>query len=75
MPMFRRYPRRRDIPGILFILLLLAGVFYLNLKYPNWKRPTGFGPEWECLAPGRIGSSFCVRKPTVDPANQTATPN
>jgi hypothetical protein len=35
MRMFQQFPRRRDIPGILFVLPLFAGVLYLNLKYPT----------------------------------------
>lgn len=70
--MFRHFPKRRDIPTIIFVLLLVAGFLYLNLKYPNRKLPTGFGPEWECSSLGRAGSSFCIKKPAAD---QRATPN
>jgi hypothetical protein len=75
MRMFRHFPKSRDIPGIIFVLSLVVVFLHLNLKYPNRKVPTGFGPEWECSSPGRGGSSFCVKKPAIDPANQTETTN
>jgi hypothetical protein len=75
MRMFRHFPKRRDMPGLLFVLLLVAGLIYLNLKYPDWKHPTGFGPEWDCSSPGRGGSSFCIKKPAADSASQKAAPN
>jgi hypothetical protein len=73
--MFRHFPKRRDIPGIILVFVLVAGWLYLNLKYPDWKRPTGFGPEWECSSSGRGGPSSCMKKPAADPASQTTTQN
>jgi hypothetical protein len=69
MRMFRHFPKRRDIPGILFVLLLVAGLIYLNLKYPNWHASSGFGPEWQCTSTsGR--PSFCIKRPVTEPAKQ-----
>jgi len=69
MRMFRHFPKRRDIPGILFVLLVVAGLLFLNLKYPDRKAATNFGPEWQCSGSGR-SPDFCMKKPAADPANK-----
>jgi hypothetical protein len=56
-----------DIVGLLFVAIVIAHGLYQAVKYPFRARPTGFGPEWECNMPGRIGSDFCIKKPTTEP--------
>jgi len=67
--------KRGDIATIVLAVVVADFSLYTTFKYPNWHRATGFGPEWQCTAPGRGGSSFCVRKPAADPASQATAPN
>jgi hypothetical protein len=60
----------RDVPGLVFVVLAVVGMFYITFKYPNWRRPSGFGPEWSCTPSGRSGPSFCVKKPEESNAKQ-----
>ena len=75
MRLFRHFPKRRDIPAILLAVAVVAVLVYANLKYPDWKKPSGFGPEWQCSPSGRGGPDFCMKKPAADPADQTTTPD
>jgi hypothetical protein len=67
--------KRGDIGAVALAIALVAVFIYAAIKYPGWQRPTGFGPQWQCDAPGRGGTSFCIRKPPAIPADQTTTPN
>jgi hypothetical protein len=67
--------KRGDIAAIVLAIAVVGFSLYTNFKYPNMHRATGFGPEWQCNAPGRGGSSFCIRKPPADPASQATTLN
>lgn len=58
------YPRRGDVKGILFIVVLLglisSGFFYRFRNY-EWPINYGFGPEWDCtLVPN--GQPICIKK-------------
>jgi hypothetical protein len=75
MRMFRHFPKPRDIPAILIAFVLVAVSLYVHFKYPAWRSPSGFGPEWQCSEAGRDGPDFCMKKPAADPANQTTVPN
>lgn len=57
---------RRDIPGLLFVTLIIIGALYVAFKYPNWHAPSGFGPEWQCSPAGKGGPSLCIKKSTSD---------
>ena len=73
MPKFKR----SDIPGIVLVIAVFAFWLYMSNKYPDWKTPSGFGPEWQCNGPGgrTPAPDFCIKKVPVDPAHQTTTPN
>jgi hypothetical protein len=55
-----------DLPGLLFVAIFLAFSLYQAMKYPFRARPTGFGPEWACNTPGRIGPDFYIKKSTKE---------
>src|ERR1700743_1400309 len=55
---FRLY----DIPGLVFVVLAVAGLVYLAFAYPNRKMPTPLGPEWQCSGTAR-SPDFCIKKP------------
>jgi hypothetical protein len=67
--------KRGDIGAIALAIVLGAAFLYVAIKRPDWQPATGFGPEWQCNAPGRGGSSFCIKKPPPVPADQTTTLN
>jgi hypothetical protein len=58
----------RDVPGIAFVALIVIGGLYLAFKYPDWRAPSGFGPEWQCSGAGRGGPGFCIKKPPAEAA-------
>ena len=67
--------KRGEIPAVVLAVVLAAFFLFVYFKYPDWRRPTGFGPEWECSGVGKGGASFCLKKPPADPASKTTTPN
>jgi hypothetical protein len=71
----RPYLKRGDIGAIALAIAIGVIFLYAAIKHPDWQRATGFGPEWQCNAPGRGGSSFCIRKVPTAPADQTTTPD
>lgn len=60
----------RDVPGLLFVAIIVVVSLFVTFKYPNWHVPSGFGPEWQCSPTGRGGPSFCIKKPPPDSAKQ-----
>ncbi|AZO08922.1 MULTISPECIES: hypothetical protein [unclassified Mesorhizobium] len=55
------YLRRGDIAGIVFMAIVLAGILFVLLFFPQrGQQNFGFGPEWQCT---RIehGDPICVR--------------
>jgi hypothetical protein len=67
--------KRGDIGAIALAIAIGVIFLYAAIKHPDWQRPTGFGPEWQCDAPGRGGASFCIKKLPPVPADQTTTAN
>jgi len=73
-------PRRLgDIAGILVVAWLLAVVLSVFLIFPLQTRKVqtqvnfGFGPEWDCVYPGK-GQEMCIKslsKPAA-PSNQSS---
>jgi hypothetical protein len=63
--------RRRDIPII--IIFVIFGAFWLYTYFfrPDWRRPTGFDPEWQCTGMGAKGGGpdFCIKKELLAPLN------
>jgi hypothetical protein len=53
----------RDIGGIALLIALLAAVLFASVVGPriNAKTNYGFGPEWDCSAPGK-GGPVCVKR-------------
>jgi hypothetical protein len=55
--------RRGDVVAIFLLASIMGIAVILVVKFPNF--PTGnwrFGPEWECIYPGK-GEPVCVKKP------------
>jgi hypothetical protein len=69
--------RRGDIPAVVLAIVLGTYWLYTYFKRPDWHAPSGFGSEWQCTGPGARSAApdFCIKKPPVDPANQTTPPN
>ena len=72
----RRKFRLGDIVAIVLALALGAFFLFTYFKHPNWEQATGFGPEWQCTSRGAKGGGpdFCIKKPLLAPAGQTAPP-
>jgi hypothetical protein len=64
--------RRGDIMAVVLGTAAVVFSLWVYFKYPDWRRPSGFGPEWECTERGVRGGgpSFCIRKPVPDPAKK-----
>jgi hypothetical protein len=69
-----RWPKRKDIPGAVLVIVVLSFLLYWQLKHPNWQKPSGFGPEWQCTQSGKGGPDFCYKKPSAEPGANAATP-
>ena len=69
-----RKSRRGDIAAIVIAIGVLGGFLYMSVKYPDWRAPSGFGPEWQCTARGARGGgpAFCIKKQLLDQAGQTS---
>lgn len=55
------YPRRGDVMGILFIVVLLCLIAFGFYWFPNSKTKNGFGPDWDCT-PVPNGQPICIKK-------------
>jgi hypothetical protein len=63
-----RKSRRSDIAAIVMAVGAVGGFLYMSLKYPDWRAPSGFGPEWQCTERGaRGGPDFCIKKQVLNP--------
>jgi hypothetical protein len=73
-PSQMRKSPRADIASIVFVIAALVGILYIGLKPPDWQRPSGFGPEWQCTGRGPRGGGpdFCIKKQLLDRADQTS---
>lgn len=58
-----RWPKRKDIPGVVLVIAVVFFLLYWHLKHPDWQRPSGFGPEWQCTQSGKAGPDFCYKNP------------
>ena len=59
--MNRPYVRRDDVIGLLFMAIVLAGIVFVLLFFPQrGQQNFGFGPEWQC-ARMEQGDPICVR--------------
>ncbi|AZO15722.1 MULTISPECIES: hypothetical protein [unclassified Mesorhizobium] len=55
------YFRRGDVAVILFMAIVLAGIVFVLLFFPQrGQRNFGFGPEWQCARMEK-GDPICVR--------------
>jgi hypothetical protein len=59
------YPTRRDIAGVAFAIVLLVVALYALIIGPELSRKTnyGFGPEWDCVNPGKLSALSCIKRP------------
>jgi hypothetical protein len=55
------YPKRGDVMGILFIVVLLCLIACSFYGFPTSKPNNGFGPDWDCT-PVPNGQPICVKK-------------
>jgi hypothetical protein len=58
------FMRRKEIIGIIVLVVCVAFIALMSIKFPDVYRRvnSGSGPDWECSpAPGR--GSACVKKP------------
>jgi hypothetical protein len=62
----RPYFQRGDIKAVVLAAVIVAFSLWVYFKYPDWRSPSGFGPEWQCTASGRAGPDLCVKKPVTD---------
>jgi hypothetical protein len=57
------YPKRGDVVGILFVVMLICIIsfsFWFPKSQPN--PAAGFGPDWDCkFVPN--GEPVCIKKP------------
>ena len=54
---------RKDIGGILLALILIGGLVFTKIAFPDLMQRTnwGFGTAWDCISPGE-GGPVCVKK-------------
>ena len=73
-PRQMRKSQRADIASIVMVIAALGGILYMGLQPPDWQRPSGFGPEWQCTDRGARGGgpAFCIKKQLLDQAGQTS---
>jgi hypothetical protein len=55
------YPTRADILGILFALIVVGLCAFVVVRFPLFRRATGFGPEWDCTVMPK-GDPVCTKK-------------
>ena len=59
--MNRPYVRRDDVIGILIMAIVLAGIVFVLLFFPQrGQQNFGFGPEWQCARMEQC-DPICVR--------------
>ncbi len=66
-----RWPKRNEIPGVILVIILAAVFIYWSVWRPNYRGPTGFGPDWVCSGSGRGGPDFCLKKSLLQNAGKT----
>jgi|GEM_PF-4115442 len=70
-----RWPKRKDIPEVVLVIALVSFWLYWALKHPDWQRPSGFGPEWQCTQSGKGGPDFCYKKPPAESDRNAIPPS
>jgi hypothetical protein len=54
---------RRDLPGVIFVIAIVAIVLFLAVRFPNFNaRKAALGPDWDCTSLGQ-GEPICIKKP------------
>ena len=48
--------------GILLALILVCVCALVYVRYPVFRQPTGFGPDWDCQSMAK-GDPVCIKKP------------
>ncbi len=66
-----RWPTRQEIPGVILVIILAAFFIYNAIWRPNYRTPSGFGPDWVCTASGRGGPDFCIKKSLLQNGGKT----
>jgi hypothetical protein len=58
------YLTRGDVAGILLSIVILGGLLFVWVIYPDLVRKTnyGFGPEWDCSGRSN-GDPVCIKRP------------
>jgi hypothetical protein len=65
----------KEIISIGLMAIALGSFFlFMYFKLPDWRRPSGFGPEWQCTPTGRGGPDFCIKKSLLAPPKQAKSP-
>ncbi|GLR87623.1 hypothetical protein GCM10007857_43340 [Bradyrhizobium iriomotense] len=54
-------PTRADILGILFALVLVYLCAFIAVRFPLFRQPTGFGPDWDCHRMPK-GDPVCTKR-------------
>jgi hypothetical protein len=54
-------PKRGDVLGVVFGLVVLGLMAFIFVRYPNFRAATGFGPDWDCTSVPK-GEPICVKK-------------
>lgn len=59
------YLTRGDVAGILLLIVILGAVLFAAVVGPELARKTnyGFGPEWDCVNPGKLSGLSCIKRP------------
>jgi hypothetical protein len=59
-----RYLTRRDIVGIIVVIVFLCAVLFASVVGPGISSKTNFGfsPEWDCVSPGK-SEPVCIKRP------------
>lgn len=52
-----------DVPGLILATALLSYMLYWTVEHPtwDWRRATGFGPEWQCTDSGGPDQVFATK--------------
>jgi hypothetical protein len=55
----------RDIAGGALAIIILVAALFASIFGPELSRKAnfGFGPEWDCVNPGKISGLFCIKHP------------
>jgi hypothetical protein len=59
------YLTRQDVVGIVLLIIILGGLFFAYLIFPNSRLAAnfGFGRDWDCSYPGK-GEPICIKRPS-----------